>query len=442
MINNYIAVIQAGGKGTRMKSLTGDRIPKPMLDLNGKPMLQWQIENIMDCGIRDFVVITGYLGETIQEYLGDGRALGARIRYIEEQEPLGSAGALYFLGKMGEQRDFLLVFGDIMFELDWSRMIKFHEQKGGLATLLVHPNAHPYDSDLLELSAEGEVIGMDSKQNIRNYWYDNCVNAGIYVFKNEILNRFTSICRTDLEKDILKPMLGTGKIFGYHTPEYVRDAGTPERFDMVCREQREGIWKQKCLKYKQKCIFLDRDGTINQYNGFISQEEQLILEDCAAEAVRKINRSGFLAVVVTNQPVVARGLCDIEDVENIHKKLHTLLGNEGAYLDAVVFCPHHPDRGYPEENPVYKIPCNCRKPAVGMIETITEQFNIDLSQSWLVGDSSVDIQTGMNAGVSTILVLTGVAGRDGKYPAKPDYVVKNLIHAVDLIMDHQNENRR
>ena len=437
MVRDYIAVIQAGGKGTRMKSLTGDRIPKPMLDLNGKPMLQWQIENIMAYGIRDFVVITGYLGETIRECFGDGRTLGVRIRYIEEEEPLGSAGALYFLREMGEQRDFLLVFGDIMFELDWERMLKFHEQKGGLVTLLVHPNAHPYDSDLLELSEDGEITGMDSKENVRNYWYDNCVNAGIYVCKNEILNRFTGICRTDLEKDVLKPMLGTRKIFGYHTPEYVKDAGTPKRFEAVCREQKEGIWKQKCLKYKQKCIFLDRDGTINLYKGLISREEQLVLEDGAAEAVRNINRSGYLAIVVTNQPVVARGLCSIEDVGNIHKKLHTLLGNEGAYLDAVVFCPHHPDRGYPEENPVYKITCSCRKPAIGLIESMTEQFNIDLSQSWMIGDSTVDIQTGVNAGVSTVLVLTGVAGKDGKYPVQPDYVVENLKQAVDLIMDYQ-----
>lgn len=434
MERDYVAVIQAGGKGTRMAALTKDRIPKPMLELNGKPMLQWQMEQTAACGIREFVVITGHLGEQIREYFGDGKKLGVHIRYIEEKEPLGSAGALYFLREMGEKRDFLLVFGDVMFGLDWERMVRFHEQKGGLATLLVHPNAHPYDSDLLVLSEDGEVTGMDAKGKVRDYWYGNCVNAGLYVFRNRILDRFPGPVRADLEKDILAPMMGTGEIFGYRTPEYVKDAGTPERFLAVCREQAEGLWSRKCLKNRQKCIFLDRDGTLNRYDGLVSREEQLVLEPGAARAVERINRSGCLAVVVTNQPVVARGMCSMEDVGNIHRKLETLLGNEGAYLDAIVFCPHHPDSGYPEENPAYKIPCRCRKPATGMIEAVAERFHIDLGQSWMVGDSTVDIQTGKNAGMKTVLVLTGMAGTDGKYPVEADYVAKDLEEAADRIL--------
>lgn len=439
MEREYVTVIQAGGKGTRMVSLTGDRIPKPMLKLNGKPMLQWQIEGTASCGIRDFVIITGHLGEQIREYFGDGKAQGVHIRYIEEKEPLGSAGALWFLRKMGEERDFLLIFGDVMFELDWQRMIRFHEQKGGLATLLVHPNAHPFDSDLLVLSEDGEVTGMDAKGKVRDYWYANCVNAGIYVFSNRILDRFTRLCPMDLEKDILVPQMGTGEIFGYQTPEYVKDAGTPERFLAVCREQAEGLWSRKCLKRKQKCIFLDRDGTLNRYDGLVSREEQLVLEPGAVQAVKRINQSGYLAVVVTNQPVVARGMCSMEDVGNIHKKLETLLGKEGAYLDAILFCPHHPDKGYPEENPAYKISCNCRKPATGMIETAAKRFHIDLDQSWIIGDTTVDIQTGKNAGLKTVLILTGMAGKDGKYPAQADYVAEDLGQAVDRILEGMPE---
>ena len=113
-MKNYTAVIQAGGKGTRMRELTGDQIPKPMLMLNGKPMIQWQIENIARYGIREFVIIIGYLGEKITEYFGDGTGLGVRISYIKEEEPLGSAGALYFLKDRLGARDFLLVFGDVM----------------------------------------------------------------------------------------------------------------------------------------------------------------------------------------------------------------------------------------------------------------------------------------------------------------------------------------
>ena len=157
----------------------------------------------------------------------------------------------------------------------------------------------------------------------------------------------------------------------------------------------------------------------------------------AAKAIRRINESGFLSIVVTNQPVVARGMCRIEDVERIHRKMQTLLGNEGAYLDDIAFCPHHPDKGYPEENPAYKIACDCRKPAIGMIQDMADKYHIDLSESYMVGDSTVDIQTGINAGLKTILVRTGQAGKDGKYKTWPDIIADDLDKAVEYILENQ-----
>ena len=188
------------------------------------------------------------------------------------------------------------------------------------------------------------------------------------------------------------------------------------------------------LEKKQKCVFLDRDGTVNRYRGLISSPEQLELEPCAAEAIRLLNRSGYLAIVVTNQPVVARGMCGMADVEEIHRKLATLLGQEGAYLDGIVFCPHHPHKGYPEENPAYKIPCRCRKPDTGMLTACAAAYNIDLSQSWMVGDTTVDIQTGLNAGTHTALVLTGEAGKDGKYDVQPQRIGADLLDVVKQII--------
>ena len=432
--SQYVAVIQAGGKGTRMIELTHDEIPKPMLLLNGKPMIQWQIENVAKYGITEFVIITGHLGEKIKEYFGDGSGFGVSVKYIEEKEPLGSAGALYYLNDMFSNKDFLLIFGDVMFCLDWDRMIKFHEEHGAEATLLAHPNAHPYDSDLLIINEDGEVTGIDSKNNKRDYWYDNCVNAGIYILSGKFVNTINELKKTDLEKDLLSPLMGSGKIYGYTTPEYVKDTGTPERFRNAQAEQAAGVWEAKCLENKQKCIFLDRDGTLNKLNGLVFREEQLELEDTAAEAIKLINKSGYLAIVITNQPVVARGLCEIEDVKYIHKKMVSLLGNEGAYLDDIVFCPHHPDKGYPEENPLYKIPCNCRKPKTGMIDAMVEKYNIDCGKSYMIGDTTMDIQTGINAGLKTILVKTGEGGQDKKYDVAPDFEAKNILEAVKHIL--------
>lgn len=434
-MKDYTAVIQAGGKGTRLLELTRDQIPKPMLPLNGKPMLQWQIENIARYGIRKFVIIIGHLGSKIKDYFGDGSRFGVHIQYIEEREPLGSAGALFYLNSLLHTLQFLLVFGDVMFDLDLDRMLEFHERCGGQATLLVHPNAHPYDSDLLTMDGDARVTGILPKGIKREDWYENCVNAGIYIFSSTTLRGFTEARRTDLEQDVLLPLMERGMVYGYRTPEYVKDAGTPERFHRAAREQQDGVWSRKNLANKQVCVFLDRDGTINRYRGLISREEELELEEGVAEAIHMLNDAGYLAIVVTNQPVVARGLCGIADVRRFHRKMQTLLGERGAYLDDIVFCPHHPDKGYPEENPAYKIPCTCRKPGTGMIDEMIEKYNLDPAQSYIVGDSTVDIQTGKRAGLQTVLVQTGQAGRDGKYAAKPDFTAKDLREAVEIILN-------
>lgn len=428
------AVIMAGGKGTRLVSLTKDEIPKPMVPVFGKPLLLWQMECLKRNGITDVILITGHLGHIIRDYFGDGSDFGLTIRYFEETTPLGTAGALAYIEPMLE-KDFFLAFGDILFDIDIARMSRFHQEHRALATLFVHPNSHPFDSDLVEADENGRVLRFDSKHNVRDYWYDNCVNAGLYCMSRKLCGMISADQKVDLEKDILAPSCGEGKqIYAYRSPEYVKDVGTVERIQVAAKELERGYVASRNLQRKQKAIFLDRDGTVNKKNGFVSAPEQLELEHCAVEAIRKINRSGYLAIIITNQPAVARGLCSIENIEIIHKKMKTLLGREGVYLDDICYCPHHPDKGYPEENPAYKIPCHCRKPDIGMIEHCAEIYNIDLSQSWMIGDTTVDIQTGRNAGTKTALVLTGDAGKDKKYDIIPDVVCQDLEQAVDKIL--------
>lgn len=434
MTRTYTAVIQAGGKGTRMRELTQDRIPKPMLELGGRPMILWQVENLKRYGIKEFIFIIGHLGEKVKEYFGNGEAFGVHIRYIEEREPLGSGGALCFLKDMVDDNEVLLVFGDVMFDIYVPRLLSFHEEKEAEVTLLVHPNAHPKDSDLVVMDETDKVIRFDFAKNMRDYYYDNCVNAGIYVLGNSLIKSLGDPKPLDLEKELFKASLEAGKIYGYGTTEYVKDAGTPKRFWAVESELLQGVWQRRNLESPQKCVFLDRDGTLNKYRGLISKPEELELEDRAAEAIALLNASGYLAILVTNQPVVARGLCSIEKVREIHRKLVTLLGEAGAYLDDIVFCPHHPDKGYPEENPAYKIPCHCRKPATGMIEAMVKKHHIDVSRSWFVGDTTVDVLTGKNAGLKTVLVKTGKAGKDGKYDVRANIESSDLPCAVEKIL--------
>ncbi len=432
------AVIMAGGKGTRLLEITRDEIPKPMAPVAGKPILQWQVEKLREQGVTEIVLVIGHLGEKIREYFGDGAGFGVNIRYIQETEPLGTAGSLALLPPVLEGDRFFLVFGDVLFDIDLERMQRFHEERGAEATLFVHPNSHPFDSDLVVMDEQGRVESFNSKHSVRTEWYQNCVNAGLYLLEREVCALVPAGEKYDMEKQLLAGMIASGRgVYGYRSPEYIKDVGTVERIRAAEKELLSGMIAARNLRRRQRAVFLDRDGTVNRKNGLVYREEQFELEPDAARAIAEINRSGFLAIVVTNQPVVARGLCGIEDVQRIHCKMETLLGREGAYLDAIYFCPHHPDKGYPEENPAYKIPCHCRKPDTGMLEEAAAQFNIDLSGSWVIGDTTVDIQTGLNAGTHTGLVLTGDAGKDGKYTVQPELTAATLLQIVQMIKEKE-----
>lgn len=429
------AVIMAGGKGTRLTSITEDKIPKPMVQILGKPLLEWQIEVLKENDITEICFIIGHLGEKIKDYFGDGKNFGLRVSYIEERKPLGTAGAFYYLKEWLKEESFYLVLGDVFFDVDLKKMYHFHQINHSEATLFVHPNTHPFDSDLIGMDDTGRIYAFDSKHNIRDYWYENCVNAGLYIMDASVCDRVCEPVKTDLEKKVLSEMISSGNaVYGYRSPEYIKDIGTVERITATIQDIESGFILAKSLKNQQKCIFLDRDGTVNKLKGLLYDIDAFELEDTVIEALRLINHSEWLCIVITNQPVVARGLCDIEDVNRIHKKMSTLLGNAGVYLDDVKFCPHHPDKGFPDENPAYKIECDCRKPSTGMIDAYVEKYNISLQDSWIIGDTTVDIQTGINAGMHTALVRTGEAGKDGKYMATSELTGDNLLEIVKQII--------
>mgnify|MGYP002749382357 FL=1 len=430
-----VAVIMAGGKGSRLRSITNDEIPKPMVSVDGKPLLEHQVERLKEYGIKKIVMIVGHLGEKIMEHFKDGKDFGVDIDYIVEKEPLGTAGAFCYLKDKTDAKDFLLIFGDVFFDIDFDRMEDFHFKNAALTTLFAHPNGHPYDSDLIQTDESGKVVGFDSKHNVRDYWYDNMVNAGMYIINRELLELVKEPVKIDFEKDILANQVKQGaNIYAYHSPEYVKDVGTVDRINATVEELRSGLIASKNLKNKQRAVFLDRDGTMNISKGFISKAEDLELIPGTIEAIKAINKSGALAIVITNQPVIARGECSFEELHNIHNKLKTLLGEKGAFVDDIFYCPHHPDKGFEGEVPELKFDCECRKPKTGMIEEAVDKYNIDLSRSCMVGDSTMDLETARNAGVKSVLVETGFAGNDAKYDRSCDIKAKDLFDAVEKII--------
>lgn len=396
------AVIMAGGKGTRIASIAQD-IPKPMIPLDGRPVLERDIECLREQGFTDILLTVGYLASVITEHFGDGHAFGVNINYYVETEPLGNAGALMRLRDRLTE-DFLLLNGDAVFDVDFSRMIAFHRAHNALVTLLTHPNDHPYDSGLILADEKKAVTGWLTKEDQRPLWYRNRVNAGVHVVSPKLLRRSFASSKIDLDRDLLKPLAGTGRMFCYDSPEYVKDMGTPERYAQVCDDFHRGKVSARNLRNPQKAIFLDRDGTINKYVGFLRDINDFELLPGVAEAIRTINRSGYLAIVVTNQPVIARGEVTEAGLREIHNKMESLLGREGAYIDAIYYCPHHPHRGYDGEIPALKISCDCRKPKPGMLVRAARDYNIDLSSSWMVGDGENDMLAGQAAGCKCMLI--------------------------------------
>ncbi len=415
-------VIMAGGKGTRIASVKSD-VPKPMIPICGKPILEWQIENLKACGLTDITLVIGYLGLVIKNYFGDGEKFGVKISYFVEDVPLGTAGALFKMPELTE--DFLLLCGDVILDVDFNRFIEFHQKNHAWASLMAHPNGHPFDSSLLVTEIlppqvpggnpvdTHRVVKWMAKEDERLY-YKNRVNAGIEIISPELLKETMrhfvprhpeAPDKIDLDRDVLKPNISSGKIFAYDTPEYIKDMGTPDRYYEVEKDLQTGKVKARNLKNKQKAIFLDRDGTINKYVGFLTKPEQFVLLPGVAEAIKLINKSGYLAIVVTNQPVIARGDCTWEELQQIHDKMETELGKEGAFLDAIYICPHHKDKGFEGERPEYKFDCECRKPKPGLLLQAAKEYNIELTESFMIGDDKRDVESGNNAGCHNSFIL-------------------------------------
>lgn len=180
----------------------------------------------------------------------------------------------------------------------------------------------------------------------------------------------------------------------------------------------------------KRAVFLDRDGTIIKQVELLHKVSEVKLLPGAARAIKEINKLGFLAIVITNQPVVARGIISPKEVDKIHAVLIDRLNKKGARLDDIYYCPHHPEANMEK----YRVKCRCRKPNIGMILKAAKQSGLNLKKSFMVGDSTRDVLAGNRAGLKVVLVKTGHGGKDvWQFRSKPDFVVKNLSEAVKII---------
>lgn len=430
----FQVAILAGGQGTRLRARLGD-LPKPMVPVLGKPLLQHQLELCREHGFTDIVLLLHYRSDIVMDHFGDGAALGLRLGYEIEAAPRGTAGALRdALPRLASR--FMVLYGDTFLDVDLSALWRAHATHGADATLFLHPNDHPHDSDLVARDSDGFVRDIFPYPHPAGRVLPNLVNAALYVMRRDgLAGLIAPEGPSDIAKHLFPSMLASGRrLYGHVTPEYIKDVGTPQRLDKVEGDINGGVVERLSARAPRSAVFLDRDGTINREVEHLRDPDQLELLDGAADAIRRINRSGRLAVVVTNQPVLARGEVTEAGLNAIHARLDSLLGEGGAYLDRLYVCPHHPERGFAGEVTALKIECTCRKPGTGLIDRASQELNIGRAESWFVGDSSADIEAGRRAGLRTVLVRTGHAGGDDKRALQPDYTAPDLASATDWIL--------
>lgn len=433
------AVIVAGGQGKRLGKI-GENLPKALVEINGKPVLEYQIDLLVKNGFKEVWLLIGYKGEMIRNYFGHGKKWNIKIHYSQESKILGTAGSV----KSIEDKltsDFLVLYGDVMINFDIKRFINFHRHYGkeSLATIVVHPNDHPLESDLVEVN-NNQLTDIYPKPHLIRNWRHNLVSAAVYILSPKIFNYITVNKESDFGKNIFSDLLKKKKkITAYNTWEYFRDIGNIDRLKIVRKEYKLGIYQILNHKKKQKAIFLDRDGVINEEVDELVDIDDLNIYSSSFNAIRRINQSGFHAIVITNQSMIAKGKLTEQGLDEIHRKLETLLGEQGAKIDAFYYCPHHPERGWEGEVKKLKINCDCRKPKIGLIKKAINDFNIDLKKSYYIGDSlRDDYQTAKNAGVKFIGVKTGYGLKNmpsyGKLNVGKILIKKNLADAVEYIL--------
>jgi histidinol-phosphate phosphatase family protein len=356
---------------------------------------------------------------------------------------MGTAGSVKLAEDLiGDDEDFIVYYGDNLTNLDFDRLLAFHREKKALATVCMRPLPEGYRStSVITLEADNRVKVFLEKpplEELQKYEKEKrYINNGIYVLRKEVFRYIPAGRKYDFAKElfphIMKQDLG---LFGYPTEEYFREIGRIEKYKSFLEEVR-GLSN---IFEKRKAVFLDRDGVINANVNRLAKPEDFVMLPGVPEAIRRLNEAGYKVIMLTNQPDIAKGFVTFSEIGAIHDKMRGLLAKEGAHIDAVYICPHHPDKGFPGELPELKIDCDCRKPKPGLVLRAARENNIDLSSSWLVGDSNSDIAAGKAAGVRTILSSFG-GGSGAKHErsisAKPEVVRQDLVEAVDFILHHK-----
>ncbi len=413
------AVILVGGLGTRLRPLTL-RVPKPLVPIAGKPFLYYVLRKARAEGLKKCVLLTGYKGEMIRKYCGSGKRFGMRMEYSSEKEPLGTGGALLNAGGL-LSGTLLVMNGDSFLDLDVKKFFAFHKKKKALATVFAM-RGDLTARGVVEAGKDGRVRKFLEKQRGGR----GVFNTGAYLIEEEAVKFFAKLIANgklpkafSMERDGFPLLAEKKKLFAHVGQGHFLDMGT---FDSLSRAK--GFLSLALGKANGKmAIFLDRDGVINRVRAdHVKHEGEFHFQEGALEGIKRLSKLGLPIFVVTNQSMVGRGIASKAALVAIHSKMLRGLRQQGVRVKDIFICPHSPEQN-----------CGCRKPKIGMLVKAQDKYGIDLSRSFVIGDSSGDILMGNVAGCTTILVRTGYAGKDGKYEALPHFSARNLLEAAKIV---------
>ena len=406
------AIITLGGKGTRLELVTKG-VPKPLYLIDGVSVLERAINLLKDQGISKFIFFINFLPELFEI---DSKKLKKKytidIQLILENEPKGEAGAIFECIKNLEN-EFLFIHGDIIFDIDLKRFINYHFSKQSDLTIITHLTNHPQDSDCIIESPSLSI----SKYKLKNHAErDNSFylgNAGIAIISKKVIikiknEKIISSKEISLFKDIILNSLNMNfQVFSYNTSEYIKDMGTPDRLVKVKKDLKRNIVINNSYRYKQKALFVDRDGTLIRCpeKKYITKKTDIFFYKERIKKIATISRNYNLCLIITNQPQIAMGLCSWQDVIEINGVIINQCQIWDLNIAGYYICPHHPHSGFNNEVISLKTNCFCRKPAPGLIFEAAQMRNIDLKKSLFIGDSKRDLCAANNAGTNFLSVF-------------------------------------
>ncbi len=393
-------VVLMGGLGSRLGEQTKG-CPKPLVDVGGRPFFDYQLDLLKGYGFRDFLFLVGHRAEMIEAHYGDGSQYGVRISYSYDGERLlGTGGAVCKAYGMLRE-DFLLLYGDSFMDIDYKETI-YRYFKGKLsgcpALMTVLENRNRLDKSNVVMK-EGKIILYDKRNRNGEMQY---IDYGVGMFEKTLFQSVDADLPFDIG-DIQKQLSIEGKLAAHEVVNRFYEIGSPKSLEGFRR------YTEKRFGQRNKAVFFDRDGVVNkivfrdnteQLDSPLQKEELMLMEG-AAEAMKELQEKGYYLFLVTNQPAAAKGKATLEDLYDINTCLCKMLAEKGIYVDGVEICPHYPKASeYTKEKFLIK-DCRCRKPKIGMIESIMNRFSIDIEHSWMVGDSYTDVLAGRRAGLKT-----------------------------------------